>query len=398
MTPNEPTPPVRCRLYAPRDAQQTAELVNTVFPEIEPLASGDWEQLEAADHSTVIADADGRVVGAIPFVLQPLLLRPDLAVPVAVAHCVCVHPDYRARGVGSALMRLAREALSDTCIALLVYTGGEGRPPYTFYERNGFVDLHYTREYRLAPKEPAALPPDILVEEVDSGSVPGDWLHPVFQARYGGYAGFAPRTPAHWSHALQSIIYRELPQRFFLVRAPKAGTIEGYVLLALDRRQPLAQILELAVCPGAEKLTPALLQAAIATTWDLGAARLSAITGYPDPLAPALSGVGFVAQERGEVVVAGQVINAQALWRLLGGEQAAAVQLWTPEMELCLPGPGQPVTLEMKRSQMQRLLLCREDLDVAIIQGRITGPAEPPPTLHNALRRGEWVYQHLDYL
>jgi len=392
------------RLYQPNDVEQVVGVVGRAFPHVGPFTVAAWQKLESRDHVTVVADDGGRIAGAIPFDLRDFLVRPGVVLRVAVAHAVAVDAPYRNQGVGSAMMSFAKAEFPAGCDAMFVYTGGEGRAPYTFYQRNGFVDLMYSRPYRLSDL-PAATPSGIRVTPFDAAGL-GPTLDATFQSAYAASAGFARRGPGYWQRALESIIYVEIPYDFRIAYAGSATDMAGYAIFGL--RQDYAALLEVAVRPEAAGVIADLLQAVSAAAAANGAKEVRLIAPVTHPAVAALQAMGCQGGSRsaGISVLAGQVLSFESVWRKLGGEGGPALHVWTPRQENApgrefdLVGQGAAVTLEMKRSTAHRLFLCREDIQASVAAERITSPepALPLAQLANTFRPAPWIYHYIEWI
>ncbi len=392
------------RFYTPQDLPQTLELVNRIFQHTNPRIPADrWARLEAGDHVTVVAEEHDRIVGAIPFDLREFRLRPGLSIRGAFAHCVGVDETLRGLGVGSQMMAFARREFGRFCDALFVYTGGEGHPPYTFYQGSGFADLHYSRRY-IHSGQVTAMPGDVTAVPLDPAALVEAELDSVYQAAYGDRGGFPPRGLGYWQRALDSVIYVQMPRDFYLARCERAGRLLGYALWGERTQGHMAQgalILELAARPGHAGVVAGLLRAVLAGAAARDIREVSIYASQHHPALPELAMLGFRPEERDRAtVLAGQVLDPPRHWRHLAGDGAPTLHIWTPKRRLDLPGQGPTTTLEMKEDTLQRLLLCREDLETALESERITSPSWPLPVeaLQQAFRPAPWVHHHIDWI
>ena len=395
---------ITCRFYQPGDVEQVVGVVGRAFPRVGPFTVDAWHRLESRDHVTVVADDAGRIAGAIPFDRRDFLVRPGVTLRVAIAHAVAVDAPYRNHGVGSAMMSFAKAEFPSSYEAMFVYTGTEGRAPYTFYQRNGFIDLMYSRPYRLTGLA-AENPAGIQVTTLDPVGM-GRALDTTFQAAYAGHAGFARRNPGYWQRALESIIYVEIPYEFRIAYVGSATDMAGYAIFGL--RQDYAALLEVAVRPEASANMPDLLRAVSADAASRGAKeiRLTAPSAHPAVVVLQAMGHQGGGRSAGISVLAGQVLNFESIWRRLGGEGGPAVHIWAPRQENApgrefdLPGQGPALVLEMKDATLQRLFLCREDVQADYAAERITSPnlAVPVDQLANTFRPAPWVYHYIEWI
>jgi len=405
--------PITYRLYEPRDVEQTVEVIHRVF-HVYPIPYASWARMESHDHATVLAEQDGRLIGAIPFDIRDFLIRPGVSLRAAFAHLVSVDALYRNAGVGSGMMKFAKENLPAVCDGLFVYTGSEGRAPYTFYEKNGFVDLQYSRFYSL-PVTRGAVPADVQVVPFDPAALGEQEICEAYQRAYAEYAGFPVRFPGFWEQAMDSIIYVEIPTDFHLAQVHRGAELCGYAIFGFAREG--ATILEMVVTPqddsSQETIAEKLLIAVIAAVAERDVPEVRMLASSHHPALLALHKLGFQPNDRSDSeIISGFTFHFDRLWTQLAGEKLPwakkpplALHIWTPEGEFDLPGDGPRVTLEMKYSTLQRLFLCREDFRAAFETERITSPDAALPwqrsvmdALQHIFRPAPWVYHWLEWI
>jgi hypothetical protein len=295
--------------------------------------------------------------------------------------------------------QLAGQRLPQLCEAMFVYTGLEGAPPYTFYEKNGFVDLHYSRFFTLTnPKAKAPL--DVEVTPFDPARIGEENLYAAFQRAYQDYAGFPVHYPGYWQRAIESIIYIEIPTEFYIATLTQETELSGYAIFGFIRGY--ATLLELAADPAEPGLIEKLLQAVIAAAAARNVEMVNMLACTHHPAAPALLELSFQPDRRANAeVIAGVVLEFDRLWRkLTHANPPFGLEIWTPSRTLKLPGLGKPITLEMKESTLQRLFLCREDLPAALETERITSPTLDLPleALQRIFQPAPWVFHWLEWI
>jgi GNAT superfamily N-acetyltransferase len=390
--------PITYRLYRPSDAEQVNDLAHCVF-NLAPFSADVWQRMEDHDHVTFVAAEGDRIIGAIPFDLRDFLLRPGLSIRAAFAHMVCVDEDYRGRGIGSEIMQLTKEYLPEHSQAMFVYTGNEGVKPYTFYEKNGFVDLQYSRFYTLTDHT-AIAPKQIRVQPFDPAYVGEGVLNAIYQKAYAPYAGFPTHAPGYWRRALDSIIYVEIPTEFYIALTRGRRNVAGYAIFGLIRGQ--ITILELAADPDEPGLSRDLIQAVVAEAASRKIPQINMLAAPHHPILPALHALGFQPVQRAEAeIIAGLALRFDQLWdKLTAAQPPCGLRIWTPSHSLELPGPGKRITLEMKEETLHRLFLCREDLSAALQSERITSLDLDLPleALQKTFQPNPWVFHWLEWI
>ena len=403
------------------DIAETVDLANrTGFGR--PLTPLSWEAMEARNHVTYLAQDDGRIVGAIPFTLRDLAIAPEVTVPAAFAHIVCIDADYRGRGVGSGLMAWSFQQLAAFSDVACVYTGGEGHAPYRFYERNGYYDLLYAYRYDGQP-DPQADMHGLQFLPTRETKVLESKLLRCFKSCYPQQAGFPRREVGYWHQALQSVIFQQGPVLLGWLVLAQNGHIEGYALLASENS--LLKILELATLDAEAEPAHRLLQGASRMASEKGLERVSVYCSVKDPLAKLLDQQGWRRGNR-EVrvdpghpedpdpwerhrILAGRVLDFERLldrsWPAGDNQGQLSLRVWTPEtgpLVLRSSGSRDPtVNLEMKEETLHRLLLHRLDLHQSIQAECITvqsGTKADIETVARIFSPCPWVYFELDYI
>ncbi|WP_419993709.1 N-acetyltransferase family protein [Streptomyces boninensis] len=174
---------LQIRDFRPEDAPAVADVRRAAVPFMVTTAAGvlwRWRIApEAMRLRLLVAELDGRVVGEVPAHLENESSTPGQG--LADVH---VHPDFRRRGAGSALVAEAEKHLT-TVGATSVYAYTDDDPAaLAFAERHGyrrtrrshFLGLDLTTA-ALPPLEPT--PPGVTVHPA---AVLGDDPHPLYEA------------------------------------------------------------------------------------------------------------------------------------------------------------------------------------------------------------------------
>lgn len=380
------------REYEDRDEAQCLALRNEVFP---PISIDDWRQGTTA----AVALIAGEVVGVIPFAVRPFQLRPGLEARGAFANSVAVAEDLRGAGIGGAMMHAAAEFLPGQADSMFVYTADElaGRP-YRFYRRTGHADLAYPAIHRLVSCGRATTAGAASYESVDPTRVgalePG--LLTAFQERWSSHGGYRTHGPGYYSRALSSHIFSELPvDEFGVVHADATDGSFAYALVAV--REGEISILEEASSPG---------QAAGSVAEYLGAMgdqRGATVTVWScrTPYA-GFAGGRWVRQPRDDVLV-GRCLRPDVLWGAAADptRPGLRVEVWTPDGTVGFGPEGPVLQLEMKREELDQLLLCRRSLVSDVDLQRVTvasGTRELVERASHALQPAQWECHRLDYI
>ena len=375
------------------------------------MPDGYWQRWTAtAAVTAAVAILDGEVVGTVPFHLRDFLVRPGVPVRAAWEFSVCVREDLRDKGVGSGLMRAAKQFLRGRCQAMMVYREDERSPAYRYYCRNGHHDMAYLRPW----VRQGAL--DIGAEAVD---VLGwdEFLHheaaflEVFHSAYGAYGGYPPRHGGYYGPATDTPQYAEVPLALTaLASRDGAGILRGYAILGEERLNPALHLMEIAARDSDATVALSLLTAHARMAADRG---LPAVASMLDssPYAPALRVLGFTPRPRSDasMMVMMHPLDpeglASAAWQESEATAALEVAAFTPEREVVLHratrGPAKRVLLEMKEEALARMLVSRLDLSAAIAHETVTAigaNAADIDAIAQALPYTAWAYHYLDFV
>ena len=391
---------LRIELYSPELAEDALAIRNAIFP---PIGLEEW--LKTTTMSGVVAYLGDEVVGCIPMDRRDFLLAPGVSVPVVFENAVGTRENLRSRGIGTAMIRAAREYLSDRVDALMVYRGAERSPGYRFYARTGHHDMLYLRPARWT--QPSGNCGHVGVggpEEIDAEA---EAIHRVFCATYHGHGGFPPRFAGYQGRQLQHHIYVVLPQETLYFRYPESGELQAYCIAGIRtgaRAEAVVMLQELAAISG--EAAQVLLEGIGAYSGGRGC-EVSCQTGYDDPFRHLLLSMGFEEGLRSLMLLA-QPLDLQRLFlrtcehpELL---EDLRIRVWTPALDAVLfegPSARVNVCIEAKSGQLARMLCRRVDVHWAAEQGIITIRNATGDIVHRlsaARPLSRWTYHPLDYI
>ena len=137
--------PITVRRSRPDDHAQVAELTAAVYRG-EGLSSADYEPAlrdvasRARSATVLVAEADGRVVGAVTVATRGGEWAEQAAPGEAVIRMLVVRADVRGSGTGEALVRACLDlARADGCTMVRLSSQEEMTAAHRLYERLGFV-------------------------------------------------------------------------------------------------------------------------------------------------------------------------------------------------------------------------------------------------------------------
>jgi GNAT superfamily N-acetyltransferase len=141
---NETTPAPVIRVIREHELPQLLQLYQHLHPQDAPLPppvqlQSIWANICANPNlQYVVAEVDGRIVSSCALAIIANLTRG--ARPYALIENVITHPDFRCRGLGTALLKhTAQIARSNRCYKIMLLSGSKRAETLSFYERVGFL-------------------------------------------------------------------------------------------------------------------------------------------------------------------------------------------------------------------------------------------------------------------
>lgn len=393
-----------CREYRAEDGPGYLRVHDEAFP---PVPDGYWPRWTQGSPTTAsVAELDGEVVGAVPFVFRDLVVRPGVAVRVAWEYSVCVAARLRGAGVGTKLMAEAKCFLPGRCVAMMVYRNTERSAGYRYYARNGHHDLLYAREWSRPEVGASSWPQG--VRRVSWSEFLGDEMRhrSLWASAYAAYGGSPARTPGFYAPAVDTPQYNEVPVTLTVLETDETG----YLIAGRERDAPVLHLMEIAAHDQDPAVMARLLAGFRALADETGAEPV-AMTNDAAPVIPALRAAGFLPDGRSgdPMMIMAHLLDPGALagaaWREDAATSRLDVTVWTPEREVVLHRAAGPdarrVTLEMKEDALARLCFCRLDLQAAVAQEIVTTPDATDAEVRAiaaALPNTPWVYHYLDQI
>ena len=388
-----------CREMTSDDVDDMLGVRNSIFP---PIAREDW--LRYPTQTASMAWLDGVPVGAIPMDQRQFLVAPNTPICAAFEHAVGVRADFRSRGIGTAMIEAAREFLMDRCECLMVYRGAERSIGYNFYVKSGHRDLIYLRSLKWEPGEVESA--DVSVGDCEEAIATQEQMLPVFEAAFGDYGGFPPRSVGYWERALNDLIFVVIPQEIIFIRHPAQGKLAAYCIAsARTEVRPDNRVSIQEIAATNEEAAREVIKGVCAE----GAKRgwpVTTIASVDSPYRMIMREMGF--QEDGRhTMIMGQVIAPQRLFQKVCADFDAVADLrisvWSPSFDyLVYEGPNakREIVVEGKEILLHRLLNRRLDVKAAIASDLVTiqnEQADDRDRLAAALPYVRWEYHHLDW-
>ena len=389
-----------CRELTPDGIDEMLGVRNAIFP---PLSREDW--LKHPTETASMAWLDGVPIGAIPLDQRQFLVAPNTPICAAFEHAVGVREDFRSRGIGTAMIEAACEFIRDRCECLMVYRGAERSIGYNFYVKSGHRDLICMRSLTWSPGE--MRPGDVGLGDLDEIIASQEQMLPVFQAAFGDYGGFPPRSVGYWERALNDLIFAVIPQDFIFVRHPAEGELAAYAILSVrgdmrpDQRVSILEIASSNGEPGAREVLKGACAEGQRRSWPV-----STICSVDSPYRMVMRELGFEEDLRSTMIM-GQVIAPDRLFQEVCADFDAVAELkidfWSPSFDYTVyegPAAKREITVEGKEMLLHRLLNRRLDLGSAVESDLVTirnEQADDRERIAAALPYARWEYHRIDY-
>ncbi len=393
--------PVTCREYQKSDSEAVRKLLNSVFPRA-PLGKETWKKITAKNFTAPVAEADGKIVGAIPLKMLDFTVAPGHTIRAWIEFRVGVSADFRGMGIGNKLQDCLKNLLKGRGEMLMIRSARENSGPYQFYSKNGFYDISMPVRYRIENDRQTTITPEVKELSADEFfALENDWNR-IFTDCYGDFGGYTKRENNFRRDILELRALFAESHRFFALK--EEGKYSGFLILETGENS--GNILECAAAGALQnrlkKLFYAALSAGLPLVFHVNAESplkklLDAENIQPEPRESG-SGNPVTAFVLDLENTGKRIINP------LPGQENLDVKIWTPESDGFIhrgKSAKETVTLEMKQHTLVKLLTRRIDLPTAITEERITVSGANPETvqlLAEAFKPAPWCYFEIDGL
>jgi hypothetical protein len=384
-------------------AQEEAELLafrNAIFNDVTPA------QWQAMGCTGIVAREAGELVGFIPLQYRQQCLNARISVPVVYENAVGVAEGRRGRGIGTQMMDVGAQFISDRADLMLVIRGGERSQGYRFYRKSGHSDLTYACWYYLEPQ--VAWP---TVDEAEI-SVVGreEWLGlepqllELYQHKYGLYGGGRQRNAGYWRAVLDGHVYAG-SKRWLVTLTGASQRVLGYMVAAQGLWSSQEAVCVYEVIGEDWTCVERLLR--YGRRFAGSEQYVVPLVSLANPIRPLLRRMRFAEGESGPHVMA-RLLRPDRIWsRLAKGSRlldTLSLTVVTPHRTIEVNQPSNPhhhVRLETKEHFSARLFCCRLDLDAALDMELVRW-RNPDPGVRRELcailAPCDWVQWYTDYV
>lgn len=273
-----------------------AEERNSILSFIErmgfnPRDAVTWDGLEMV---AMTAWQEEQLIGAIP--LEPRPLRICIGQTVWTMHetVVAIAPEFRSRGIGSAMQRQIAEGVSGEPALLSVFREEPQSKAYRWYLKNGFEPaIHIDSWFHEKPTQARTAGIDLLVPH--DTRVPWDLLDEIWRAarqQGGGFVDQSQRTLRDW---LNVHPYRKRYTFALAIERGRRGQAPGYAILGVGEMHSQARrcdILDIVSKGGTEEVQR-LLDEILPLAGKLGCESTRWPLAEHDPNVAVASAIGF---------------------------------------------------------------------------------------------------------
>jgi GNAT superfamily N-acetyltransferase len=196
-----------------------------------PRDSVTWDALQM---QAMTAWQGAHLIGAIPLEPRPLRVAPNQSIPTAHETVVALHPDHRAKGIGSAMQRAIVADPPQGARIITVFREDPQSPAYRWYLKNGFTPImHIDSWFCDPPASPTETEPELY--PADDPRLDYPFLHQLWLSATAHSAGFVDRRQRPLDHWLRVHPYRARYQFHILLHRRPDRSIAGYALLGVGQ-------------------------------------------------------------------------------------------------------------------------------------------------------------------
>lgn len=209
-------------------ADETAPILNFIEAMgFNPRDNTAWQGLEMVAMS---AWQGGNLIGAIPLEPRPLKITADKTIWAMHETVVAVHPDHRARGIGSAMQQQIFTSLPDEIELLSVFREEPQSPAYRWYLKNGFQKAMQIDSWFFEGKPEWKMPEVDLFVPTDS-RVPWEFLAETWRKAQQTASGVVDQTQRNLRDWLAIHPYRARYNFKIAAERGRQGRAPGYAIL-----------------------------------------------------------------------------------------------------------------------------------------------------------------------
>jgi GNAT superfamily N-acetyltransferase len=386
--------------HVPHEIDETLSFRNRIFGHVS------LDQWLAMDCTAVVARDDGQLVGFIPLQFREQCLRPGVTIPVVYENAVGVAEAMRGRGVGTQMLDVAADFISDRVDAMMVIRGGERSAGYRFYRKTGHSDVTYARDYVLSSKStlPPISVPGIAEVSRDQWIEMEPSLLACYETRHNHLGGGRKRHPGYWRAILQGHVYRDREWCLFVIQ-PEPDHLAGYMVAVRGLSTDTDEMYIYEIVGEDEGRVEQLVQHArsLSANGRVVGHRIS----LANPLGATLKRMGFEARDTSPYLMARILCPDRIFARLAAGSRllnALSLTVNTPHRSLIVNEPDDSryrVMMETKESLLSRLFLCRLNLEAAVEMEMVRWNVDDrglARALYDTFAFTDWVQWFTDYV
>lgn len=366
------------------------------------------ETWNANGMTAVTAFDGGRLIGALPLERRAFSLGDGRFMDILWISAAHVLPEYRGRGIGTAMDGKIDEYFMPERKAVFVYRGDETSLAYKWYAKLGYREVLPILSFKkdVARPQTGTGGGRLLLETEEDFRKWEGRLHSCFNRNAGLCGGFPKRPPWFWSDKFRHHYYKEF-YRYGIMALTRGEEVSAYAFIgetSLRDDVPRIDILEL-ICPEDGGAGDELLGAVMGVAFTRALKEVRIQVSSQEPLLKRVREAGFTSRMRFSMMAriadpAGYL--RERLIESVDLENGCRFIVQSPEIGERVIGRGKrSLRLSARGGLLNEMLLCRCDIENAVDEGRLVvmdGDLGLIPVLSQVFPFRRWRYFHIDYV
>lgn len=355
--------------------------------------------------TAVIAFDDNKLIGVLPLEKRSFSLGRNRFLDILWVSGAHVDPEYRSKGIGTAMDQMIREYFFPEYKAVFVYRGDETSSAYKWYNKLGYHEFLSIQSFKKEVNQPEATIEYVSWETEANIKQWEDKLYDCFNRHVGSCGGFPKRHRQFWSDKLKTHYYKEF-YAYSILALTHQNEILGYAFLGQTSMKdgiPRIDILEF-ITPG-NSVKGSLYNAIMNFACKRNVNEVRIQLSVQDSNLQWIKSLGFVNRWRSNIM--GKLIDPinylrDSLSEKIDLQHDYQFIIQTPSLGEHSIGTGKnSIKLFAHDGVLNKILLCRCNIANAVEEGRlliVDGIDRNLNVLEDHFPLNKWRYFHIDYI
>jgi GNAT superfamily N-acetyltransferase len=356
--------------------------------------------------TAILAFNDSELIGAIPLEKRSFSLGKGKFIDILWISGAHVEPDYRSKGIGTAMDQKIKDYYSSEFKAVFAYRGDETSRAYRWYKKLEYCEMLPILSFKKEVRRPEIT---IQYELWDNEEMVRQWESKLFNCfnRYKDfYGGFPQRHRQFWSDKFKTHYYKEFYD-YSILALTDNNEILCYAFLgqtSMKDNIPRIDILEISM-PEDFIIKDSLFNAIMDFAYRHGLTEVRIQLSVQDPHLKWVKKLGFINRWRTNII--GKLFNPIKYFEDIMSEKIDLMRdyqfiIKTPKLGEHTVGTGKSsIKLFAHDSLFNEILLCRCNITNAIEEGRLVivdGNENNTNILVKNFPLNKWKYFQIDYI